>query len=144
MKNKSFKDLIDRIDWVLIEPRSGYVPKISNNEIAVGFFRRAYCKLAEGKADEVRIKLGAQILQQMDWDVKDKIGIFIDPDDCFNFLLVKNEKGFKVCRANNTSYYQISFKWDREIKLELMKPVIVEYEIHAGKIPKLVFRISEE
>ncbi len=128
-KKMILKDLIDRIDWVTLNVgRTG--SRLPDDGVSVAFIKS---KKSIDYADYVKIRFGNKVLDALEWKIKDKITAMHDPDDLFNFLLVKRENGRMIQQETNTSVCAVSFKWDRpELKLNRMPSKIVEHEIYKG------------
>jgi len=119
------KDLLHKIDWVMIE-KSRFGQNNNNNGVYIGFYAS---KKDSNDINKVKIKLGRELMERLEWEIGDRICIYHHPDDLMSFMLVKSENsnGFKLGLETNTTFSKLSFKWDRPLKLERQPYKEVEY-----------------
>jgi hypothetical protein len=139
-KKLSLKDLLHKIDWVQIESvRATW--KLNDDAVAIGFFKSKKELLS---ANEVRIRLGINVLKKLKWKAGDKIVVYHHPDDLMSFMVVKTEngKGFTLSReTGTTTTHRVQFRWDRPIPIQEMKAKEVDFLIHKDQC--IVFRVDE-
>lgn len=138
MKHKaSLKDLIDSIQWQAIEVYQRGLKRLEPDAITVGFFPH---KKGSPLINEVRVRLGRDVMTSLKWEAGDKIMPLYDPDDQMNFLMVKSDSGvgYKLCPESNSTACRLNFRWNREIPLRRMAPKEVEFEAYKKQ---LIFRV---
>lgn len=134
MSKKSLKDLLYKIDWLLIESKRNWLSKsLRPDQVAVGFYKK---NKKSTDVEVVKIRIGYLVVEKMGWNTKDIIAIYHDPDDLFSFMLVKsvNGSGYKLQQEINARHWKLSFKWDREIKLKRRESSVVDHEIYKERI----------
>lgn len=134
----SLKDLIDSIQWQAIEVYQKGLQRLAPDKITVGFFQG---KKTDPKINEVRVRLGREVMNSLKWEAGDKIMPLYDPDDQMNFLMVKSDSGvgYTLGSESNSTSCRISFKWNRDIPLRRMAPKAVEFECYKKQ---LIFRVT--
>ena len=132
----SLKDLIDKIDWVSLNSASGgNTSKLPNDAIAV-----SYLKSLENKkvADKVRVRIGKEVMEALDWAHGDKIVAMYDPDDIFSLLLCKsngsNGRARKITKESKSDASMVTFKWENSIVLKPSTSSLVEHDIYNGYV----------
>ncbi len=142
MKNRktTFDELFDKIDWVLIESKRTWA--LSPDAIAIGFYPKD--KRHPETINEVRIRIGANLLQKIKWRFGDRICVLHDPDDLMSFYLTKSESGsgFRLQQEPSGTIGRLNFKWDRAIALEQRDCKPVKFHIHKGGI--VIFRVGNQ
>ncbi len=130
------KDLIDKIDWLMITPGRTQ-NKLLENNLMVSF----NAPVGSTITDSIRIRFGKALPEQLGWKEGDKIAVFHDPDDVLSFLLCKTENGsgYTLYQENNSPAMRIQFKWKNKLVLQKRPQMEPEFEIHKKKI---VFRIG--
>lgn len=139
MKHKaSLKDLIDSIQWQAIEVYQRGLKRLEPDKITVGFFPH---KKGSPLINEVRLRIGRDVLTQLKWEAGDRILPLYDPDDQMNFLMIKSDSGvgYKLSQESRSTNCRMSFKWDRDTPLRRMAPKEVEFECYKKQ---LIFRVS--
>lgn len=134
-------DLIDRIDWLTIEPKLRG-EALKPDDLAISFVAGKHTKPDE--INRVKVRFGIDIIKEMGWESGDSIGVFYDPDNLMSFMFAKvDTKGFKLYREKaNLRVFNMQFKWDRNLKLEFMKSRRVKYHILKGRIA--VFHVNNQ
>ena len=132
------KDLLQRIDWVQFQqPRNktGLQP----NEVAVGFM----CKTTETGVNQVRVRIGSEVMEKLNWMIGERANVFHHPDDLMSFMIVKSEnrEGYKLL-PDHKGQAMFGFKWTRDIPLTARQTKPVDYLIHP-KSKYLVFRVGD-
>lgn len=143
-KITSLKDLIDSTEWVTIQARTG-PSKLPEDAVSVNFTFKSAKSINDKEntnCDLLRIRLGREVLEKLDWVITDRIYISHHPDDYLTFLLCKvsSKNGYKLSKDFGTASASIQITWPKENLA--MKPTgsyLVEYEIHKGK---LIFRAN--
>lgn len=138
---KSFKDIFEKIDWLMIEPaRRSW--KLAADAVAIGFYAKYKDKPEE--INEVRIRIGSDILQKIKWTYGDKICVLHDPDDLMSFYLTKTEngKGFTLGKEQDSGIGRIVFKWDRKIPIQQRDCSPVKYHIYKNGL--VIFRVGSQ
>jgi hypothetical protein len=107
--------LIDRIDWVMIESvRGGNKYGMPLDSIGIGFHPKNNKK--KDIIDQVRVRLGRDLVEALGWQDNDRIMVLHDPDDMLSFMFVRSDsgKGYKLHTENAAArYYALTFVWDR-------------------------------
>jgi len=130
-------------NWEEVKPKSHLYSKRGQNKdiVSVGFY---VIKKDETKTTtRVNIRIGTNVISKLSWKENNKIVVFQDKDDIFNFKLVKTENGtgytLKPPSGTLTSF-MVSFQWPHlTVPLDDKRNKIVEHEIFNGNI--LVFRV---
>jgi hypothetical protein len=138
MKQFSLQALMNKIDWLSIEPMSGRSMS-GLNDIAVQFKKD---KKDSEIVDRVIIKIGAEVAKQLGWTKGDRLFIYNDPDDLMLFRILKSNSntGWKLQPVANTPHFQLSFKWTASLPLTEMKPSIVKHTVFMENV---FFRIGD-
>lgn len=120
--------LLDKIDWMALPPiRTGQ--PLQPNAIAISFVR------SNKKAtyiDQVRIRLSREVITTLEWEYRDKIKIFLDPDNLLRFKLVKTNMlgDYSLLQESKSPNGLISFKWRYDLPLDKCKWTRINYIIH--------------
>lgn len=144
-KTTSLKDLIDSANWMPIQTR-GCSSKLADDALSVQFT----LKVAKSKklrdendnCDFVRIRIGAAILEKLDWKMGDRVFIANNPDDVLTFLLCKIESanGFRLGTDGGSPVGRLQFAWrEHYLPIKISDPQLVDYEIHKKQ---LIFRAN--
>jgi len=136
---KSLKDLIDKIDWMMIEPGRGST-RLPDDSVTIGFCQS---KKNDPTINEVRVRFGKEVLEKLNWKSGDKVCVFNDPDDLLTFMLVKSDSGvgYTVAQETGSPSSRVHFRWRHKLPLTKKPPTSVEYEIHKKHI---VFRAGSK
>ncbi len=137
VKSRSaLKDLIERLDWTMLQSAYRGLPKMASNKISVGFYPRKKDSLV---IDEIRVRLGKDVMSELGWNIGDRILLYYNPDDSDTFLMVKSENGigWKISQEQDVQYSRIHFRWTIDTVLSSMPQREVEFECHNQK---LIFR----
>lgn len=143
MKNRqsknTLKDLISRLDWTKIEVTRGLSSKLQPDKVCVSFLPEN--KKNPDQINRVFIRIGREVLEQLEWLPGDKIIPMFNPDDLMTFLLVKSDQGtgFTLGQESGVTSCKISFKWTNEVILDKTFSQVVEYEIYKKQ---LIFRVN--
>lgn len=144
-KPTSLKDMIDSTNWVGLQTRRCST-KLADDALSIQFT----LKVAKSKksnienvnCDFVRIRMGAGILEKLDWQMGDRIFISNHPDDVLTFLLCKvhSSSGFRIGSDGGSPVGRLQFAWrEHYIPVKASPPNLVDYEIHKNK---LIFRAN--
>jgi hypothetical protein len=127
-KKPSLLALIDKIDWMALPPTRGSNP-LPAHAIAVSF---VHSSKKATYVDQVRLRIGKDVINKLEWDYKDKIKIFLDPDNLLRFKLIKtNMNGdYSLLQESKSPNGVISFKWRYDLPLEHCKWTRINYVIH--------------
>lgn len=137
-KKGSLKKLIDLLDWeTLYTSNRGTYNKLATDQVSVQFFFKYKEK---NPSPYVTIRIGKDVLQEMNLVGGDRIVPYYPKDDQMLFMLIKTDSsnGYKLTQETGSHACRFSFKWNRDIPLQEMRPKIVEHEIHKQK---LIFRV---
>jgi hypothetical protein len=136
----SISSLIEKIDWLMIEPLSNR-SMLGMEEVAVGFYPS---KKGEDKINQVRIRIGKKILDQLKWKHGDKIYVYNDPDDLMLFRLCNpgSKNGWTLSQETNSTSCRIHLRWPYEHSLEKKKTKAVNYEIYHNE--QIIFKVGSD
>lgn len=141
MRKMSLAELIKKVDWVKIASGRGPYHSLAIKSVTIGFYPSTSSKNKEN-INQVRIRFGAEVIEQLGWQHKDRICVMHDPEDLMSFLLVKSQNGGSaIYKDTGSTNYRLAFTWNREIPLKKMSGKIVEHHIHEDYI---YFRVEEE
>lgn len=142
MRNRKskFDDLFSKIDWVMIESKRTW--RMPSDAVAIGFYPKD--KKKPDVINEVRIRIGAEVLSQVKWKYGDKIAVLHDPDDLMSFYITRTEngKGFTLGKESDGAIGRLQFKWDRKIAIEQRNTLPVKFHIHKGGL--VIFRVGNQ
>lgn len=141
-KKVNLSALIDKIDWLMVEPVRGIIG-LPYNAIAVSFYKSKPEKL---HADKVLIRIGKDIVKELNWQNKDRIAIGHDPENILNFFMKNNGNcgsGYALTLEGSGPNYRINYTWrlQDEFKLSDMKLTRVNFEMARGC---LVFNANDK
>lgn len=136
----SLSDLVEKIDWVVIENGHGHGARLQPEDLAVGFYER---KKNSRVYDDVRFRVGKDLMRKLFWRPKDKIIIAHHPDDLLSLMLIKSEGdgGVTLAQENNSPHCMFHFKWKFDLLLPSRKCAPTEYK-HVEKGNYLVLRLN--
>ncbi len=138
----TLKDLIDGTDWKALQVR-GVASKLPDDSVSVHFTHGSVkAKREEGndKSDWVRVRLGKEVLEKLDWKTGDNIHVANHPDDHLTFLMFKvdSRNGFRLGVESGCSSARLHFSWrDTYVPVKVQDAQLVQYEIHKKQ---LIFR----
>lgn len=140
--SSSLSSLIDRIDWVMIETsRQNY--GMGTDKIGIGFYPKS--NKDKKTINQVRVRIGRDLIETLGWQDNDRIMVLHDPDDMLSFMFVRSDtgKGYRLHPENAAGrYFSLTFSWDRPFKLEARKSSEVQHHIHKNSI--VVFRVGSQ
>lgn len=140
IKRKSLKDLIDTIEWSGIQMYRG-AERLPPDCITVQFAKTDKNKDA---VDQVRIRIGKEVLDELGWKIGDRIYPSYNPDDQMLFFMCKidSKNGWTLSQESKSTSARLHFKWNREkIPLQEMRSTKVDFEVHKKS---LLFRVGDE
>lgn len=138
-KKLQLKDLLAKVEWVqIVNVRGGW--RLPDDRMTIGFYK---ANAKAETANEVRIRIGKDIIKKLKWKAGDKIIPCYHPDDLFSFMIFKSEtgKGYTLGAESGTSVHKFSFRWDRPIRINECKAREVEFIIN--KDHHLIFRMDD-
>ncbi len=139
----TLRELINKIDWVTIT--SGKPSdKLPDDGVSYHFFK-SHKRMS--KSDSVRLRFGNKVLEDLGWEINDKIVVMQDPDDLMKLLLVRSDhgKGRRLSRETNSSCARIQFKWQHNsIPADEPIGVPIKYEIYKSYISFRMEKIVEQ
>jgi len=137
-KTVALKDLIDKIDWLMIEPGRGSL-RLGDNEVSVSFSKST--RTQSELVDRVKIRFGREVIKKLKWNPGDKLCIYNDPDSLLTFMIAKSDsgRGYTIVQETNSPATHVVFKWKDSFRLSLMNKT-VPFEIHKGY---LLFKATE-
>ena len=142
MRNRknSFESLFSKIDWVMIESKRTW--RLSSDHVAIGFYPKD--KKKPDVINDVRIRIGVNVMEKLNWNYGDKICVLHDPDDLMSFYLTRSDtgKGFSLGKEAESGTGRIQFKWDRDIAIEQINSHAVKFHIHKGGL--VIFRVGNQ
>lgn len=139
-KRKSLRDLIDTIEWTGIQIYRG-AERLPADSVIVQF---AKSNKHKDKIDQVRLRIGKEVLDELGWQIGDRVYPSYNPDDQMLFFMCKvdSKNGWTLSQESKATSARLHFKWNREkIPLQEMRPTKVEFEVHKKT---LLFRVGNE
>jgi hypothetical protein len=139
-KVKGIKDFVEQIDWSLIIPKKHY-RSFSPDNVLIS------CLPADPKnpdrINQVRLRIGENVVNELGWEIKDKIEIFHDPDDIMNFKLTKvfGGHGFSLQKDSHAAAAKLIFRWSHSVPLTKKESAEVDYDIYKKSL--LIFRLED-
>jgi hypothetical protein len=113
----SLIDLISNDNWMEIEPSHG--GRLTNAwDKTVASFNAS--KGVGTTVDQIKLVIGRHILEQLGWEVGNRVCIYHNPDYLTQIKLIKsdNNSGYKLTTINNSKNAIINFRW-RHIEVPL-------------------------
>lgn len=112
--------------WTLLESSRKAITK---DEVSVAFTNNA-----NGSKTTV-VRIGASILEKLDWKMGDKIGLFYDENEIYHWRLAKMQQGNLLQKeaTNVADYMRIQYTWKNE-GINFTKNKIVAHTIHKDSI----------
>lgn len=85
--------------------------------------------------NSITIKLGAKVLEALEWNISDKILIFINPDDQLIFKCIKHEKGYhRLLIAPRAKLVQFNFTYNGKAILEKTPTFNPNFSVQNGQL----------
>lgn len=133
----NLKEMIHKINWTELNKGGGWENReLKNDSLTIGYFKsgKKRTDLHKNYANYLRIRLGANLIEQLNWEIGDKIDTLHDPDDIMSILLVKTDKlkGRKLLKESKSLGFTIYCKWIHHsvFPLQKMPSKEVEFEIY--------------
>ena len=125
-KTISSKKLTDSIEWVQIEAYRGVGNKLNEDKIAFALEKH---KKHNEFADRVKVRIGLNILNKLNWNYGDKIVPMYNPDNVFQFLLCKSGHGtgYSVSKESGYTVGAVSFPWINPLKVDSKPSKIIDF-----------------
>jgi hypothetical protein len=139
-KTSSLRDLIEKVEWVTIEANRGVGGKLPPDHIAVAFTKS---KKDNEFADRMTVRIGAHVLNKLNWDYGDKIVPMYNPDNIFQFLLCKSghHTGYTISKETQSAVGSINIPWHNLLKKPFKPSAMIDHVIEKGY---LSFTIDNE
>lgn len=144
----SLLSLLDKIDWKLLPQGNrkggGRDAKMSTNSMTVQFYRNKKKFPHSLSAQEVRIRMGKDIIEKLQIRNKDSMAVFLDPDNFMIMMITQVTTpgaGFRLYEEKGGRAFRFHFRWQGAIPLDEMPPTEVEYEISNKR---LIFKVVDK
>lgn len=141
--DRKIEKLISEIDWSVCVPFARAQPKLPDDGIAIGFNSK------HGKEstniNNVTVRLGSDVMEQMEWKAGDKLILLTDNKNRFNFMIVKPNQptGYCVQKDNPGNHFRVNFTWtykDQPLSRKECRPV--KYHVKDKKL--IVLNVDQQ
>lgn len=124
----SLKDLIKKIDWVSISSCSRG-SRLNEDLMSVNYVKMNNKVVLP---NYLRLRIGKNIVDKLNWKYGDKINAMLDPDDLLSMILVRStNEGRLLTKESKSSIHAIQFLWKEKIPLPDLKGArTLQYEIY--------------
>ena len=128
-KKQIYKNL-EEINWEITPIK---VKTHNPDGVQVGFFQS---KKSDPKVNQVRLRIGKNVLAQLDWKAGDKIVVYYDPKDLMSQKLVKTEMGTGLKLQVDTAIHncRMQYTWIHICPLSFLPIQEIKFHIYKKQL----------